>query len=53
MSEIFIFLRVFNKKKSNTVNIYNCCSKKKRKEIRTLFNIWTKNIRKKLTKEGI
>ena len=51
MSEIFIFLRVFNKKKSNTVNIELLFAKKK--EIRTLFNIWTKNIREKLTKEGI
>ena len=52
MSEIFIFLRVFNKKNQIPL-IYRTVVRKKRKEIRTLFNIWTKNICIQLTKEGI
>ena len=51
MSEIFIFLRVFNKK--NQVPLIYRTVVRKKKEIRTLFNIWTKNICKQLTKEGI
>ena len=49
----FLFNYAYLIRKKQIPLTYRTVVRKKKKEISTLFNIWTKNLREKLTKEGI